>query len=176
MTVIRGVVESANSIRCGIVGGHQNSVLQVVSATKTNTFSTVSTTPVNITGLSASITPKTTASKVLVRATLCVSNSAATAGSFIYLRRGNTNILLGDTAGFRTASSGFFRASQTLMQHTVSMEFMDSPSTTSTTTYNVALSSQVGGYTATVGKSGGDQDIAHQARTPATITLMEIGV
>jgi len=41
-------------------------VLQVVSATKTDTFSTSSTSFVDVTGLTANITPSSTSSKIMV--------------------------------------------------------------------------------------------------------------
>ena len=42
-------------------------ILQVVSTTKTDTFSTTSTSYVDITGLSVSITPTSTSSKIFIK-------------------------------------------------------------------------------------------------------------
>ena len=53
------------------------SILQVVSTTKTDTFTSTSTSMVDITGLSATITPSSTSSKILVMASVASGNTGS---------------------------------------------------------------------------------------------------
>ncbi len=53
-----------------------NKILQVVSTTKTDTFSAASASFTDITGLSLSITPSSTSSKILVMVSLRMSVSS----------------------------------------------------------------------------------------------------
>ena len=69
-------------------------VLQVVSTTKTDFFSTTSTTYVDVTGLSATITPSSTSSKILVSVTGASSGSADNSFGYAVLLRDSTQILL----------------------------------------------------------------------------------
>ena len=55
------------------------SIIQVVSTTKTDTFSTTSTSFSDVTGFSVSITPTSTSSKIMVMASAQVGNSSASA-------------------------------------------------------------------------------------------------
>ena len=69
------------------VGGK---VLQVVSAAKTDTFSSSSTSLVDITGLSVAITPSSTSNKVLIIVNCAVTGADAGIGFSIV--RGSTEI------------------------------------------------------------------------------------
>jgi hypothetical protein len=77
-------------------------VAQVLSTLKTDTFSTTSTSAVSITGLSQSITPSLSTSKVLIIVSLAagVSNTDGDA-AFFQLTGGNSTTYVGDTAGSR---------------------------------------------------------------------------
>ena len=146
-------------------------ILQVVSTTKTDTFATTSGTDVDITGLSASITPRSTSSKVLVLVSAPFSTTTNQINS-ITLTRGGTPIGGGTIAGSRTSA---FRSAYLTSTNTGGMlsgEHLDSPSTTSTITYQVQCKTSAG--TMTIGISGGDSDAANHPRTSSTITLMEV--
>jgi hypothetical protein len=116
-------------------------ILQVVSTTKTDTFTMSSTTYATITGLTATITPSSATSKILI---FVSSNSAADSGSvtnvFLQMVRDSTPIGIADAASDRTQSS-FFGNSTALTQQTrdVSLNFLDSPATTSAITYGVQI-------------------------------------
>ena len=120
------------------------SVLQVVQGTSTTSTSTSSSTFVSV-GLSASITPLFSTSKILVIAvggTIYTNAGGNQARMTIY--RGSTN--LGD------ASRGMseFTAGTTYIQAGLSIGYLDSPATTSSTTYAVYMASGNGtvNYTA----------------------------
>jgi hypothetical protein len=150
-------------------------ILQVVSTTKTDTFTTTSTSYTDLTGLSAAITPSSTASKVLVFVTISGHGTANTNLFHAQLVRGATAIALGDTAGNRsraTFSFGFSSAGSEIQQSGSTL-FLDSPNTTSSTTYKVQIKANTTG-TLYVNRTQDSSDNALSARTTSTITLMEV--
>jgi hypothetical protein len=152
------------------------SVLQVVSTTKTDTFSTTSSSFVDITGLSATITPRSTSSTILVNFSVNRGASAAALSGF-QLLRGATAICIGDAASLRTrATTGAYPGSADTGNAiiTSSMIFLDSPATTSATTYKLQVKSDVGGQTICINRTGTDADNTVSVRCASTITVMEI--
>jgi len=110
------------------------SVLQVVSTTKTDTFSTASTSFVDITGFSVSITPTSASSKILVFGNLTSSAGLeAVITGYAQLVRGSTAIGNGSSglATHNSANNAFTVAWP--------FSFLDSPATTSATTYKVQV-------------------------------------
>jgi hypothetical protein len=164
----------SNSTILNMVNTNQlpaGSVLQVVSTTKTDTFATTSGTDVNVTGLSASITPQSTSNKILVLVSASFATTTNQINS-ITLTRGGTPIGGGGVVGSRTSA---FKSSYLTSANTGGMlsgEHLDSPSTTSSITYQVQAKTSAG--TMTIGISGGDADAANHPRTSSTITLMEV--
>jgi hypothetical protein len=77
------------------------SVLQVVSNTKTDTFSTSSTSFVDVTGLSVSITPTSATSKIFISFMFNGGVDTAAQGINMILVRNSTAICVGDAAGSR---------------------------------------------------------------------------
>ena len=150
-------------------------VLQVVSTTKTDTFDTTSTSLTDITGLSVTITPNFTTSKVFI--ILDVHIVGHDSGTGIVLVRGSTEIAKGDTAGSRNAftSIGQFSPDSSPSKYeggNTTATFLDSPSTTSATTYKVqgkVLSTKL-----IVNQTRYDVDNANASRARSTITVMEI--
>ncbi len=147
-------------------------VLQVVTAVKTDTFSSGSTSMTDITGLTASITPSASNSKVLV----LVSFNSAGGSDYKYafkLVRGSTDISIGDSSGSRTRTStaGISYSSTDTESH--SIIHLDSPSTTSSTTYKIQGFAE--GSTFYVNRAGNATDNAYHTRTASNIILMEIG-
>ena len=135
-------------------------ILQVVSVTNQQATSTSSATFGDVTGVTAAITPSATSSKVLVmmNSIFRVVN-AGTYGYFTMLR-GSTN-LSGD-AGFLTARDGSSSGTNTYGQ--IAMTHVDSPNTTSETTYKMQSRSTSG------------EVIVNASSTDArsTVILMEI--
>jgi len=148
------------------------SVLQVVSATKTDTFSTSSVSFVDITGLSVSITPTSTSSKILIIFSLPASSSSS-AGWYCNLVRNSTNIVVGDAAGSRVQTTVSSYIAPTSQSFPMSFQYLDSPSATSATTYKLQLRAQ-SDFTAYVNRSATDTDNIYYQRTASTITVMEI--
>ena len=153
------------------------SVIQVVQVKKTNTFSSGSQSFIDITGLSASITPSSASNIILVSFVLNMSsNIAGWYGSQIQLVRNSTNIATGDSSGTMSPCTLDYSSdigSSTLITP-MPMQWSDAPATTSSVTYKLQMRS-IQGTTNWVNRStydnGSDQ---FDALVPSTITLMEI--
>ena len=117
------------------------SVLQVVSTTKTDTFSSATTGSwLDITGLSVSITPTSVTSKIMIFGRVTGNGQATTTRMQMRLVRDSTAISVGDANGSRTQVSGnelFGNSADDLFGSTVF--YLDSPSTTVSTTYKLQV-------------------------------------
>lgn len=152
------------------------SILQVVSATKTDTFSTSTTGFTDITGLSVSITPTSSSSKILVMWNVDFGHSSTSTGVVFRMVRDATPISIGDQVGSnrnRGTSAMFTLYSNT--NNTTSNRsgsYLDSPSTTSSTTYKAQGS--ITGGTYYINRTGEYNDQAYESTGVSTITVMEI--
>jgi len=148
-------------------------ILQVVSTTKTDTFTTTSTSFTAVTGLSVTITPSSASSKILVSVYGGFGADPSSNPAFFRLTRGGTAIGVGDAEGSRVRSLFPRLASQSTNYAAVfAGEFSDSPATTSATTY--ALEVAVPAGTVAINRSLTDTDSAAFARGVSTITVMEV--
>ena len=155
-------------------------ILQVVQTLKTDTASITSSNTnnfVDISGMSVSITPSATTSKILVFFTICLSGNAGT--FHIRLVRGSTNIGIGTSEGNRLGSTILYRPMGSPYQHAcdaVSSTVLDTPSTTSATTYKLQGSagstySATWYFNRTYDNSNNDYD----GRPISSITAIEVG-
>jgi hypothetical protein len=144
------------------------SVLQVVQVVAFTQQATTSTTYTDITGMSVSITPTSASSKILAIVNVNgVYTTSAITGVQTRLVRGSTSIAFGDCyAGYQPASGGQDIGS-------VVMQILDSPATTSATTYKVQFRSQVGGNDVRVNLNDSGTQLNDNS-TNSVITLMEI--
>jgi len=113
-------------------------ILQVVQSKKTNTQVIDADAYTDVSGLSVSITPTSTNSKILVLVTVSTSVSN-NGGSFFRIIRGSTAIALG-TDGNSNPKTSFEvdnGGSPGDGSMTGGMNWLDSPSTTSATTYKL---------------------------------------
>jgi hypothetical protein len=152
------------------------SVLQVLQAVKSDTQSTSSATFGDITGLSVSITPTSASSKILVTASVSRGTDTNQITNFQFMRD-STAIGIGDTAGSRVRAtmSMYFGASDAVSHiGTTTMTYLDSPATTSATTYKVQFRSQGSGNISYINRNASDGDGSTVPRTISTITVMEI--
>jgi hypothetical protein len=148
-------------------------ILQVVSTTKTDTFSTTSTSMTDVTGLSASITPRSTSSKVLISVSVAHSHSLTNNNYAFTIRDGSdVNIINPDSPGSRTSSFYTRPGTNTNGVGTTTFGILLSPSTTSTLTYKVSGLTTSG--TMYVNRSHVDTDSYAFGRTVSTITLTEV--
>lgn len=139
-----------------LASGVGGKVLQVVSATRTASFVTSSTSFVG-TGLTASITPSATSSKILVLIHSNMDSGNTSRQSFMTLVRNGSN-LGGLTEGFGANQSGSY------VRATASISYLDSPSSTSSVTYELYARSS----------DGNNVEVPAYASMRQSIILMEI--
>ena len=118
--------------------GSGNTVIQVVSANYNTSTSTTSTSYVT-TGLSATITPQSTTSKILIMASVPVYVAGAPASGLVTVYRGATNLALTSGATQLAFSQNYNNSTNNAANS--SLFFLDSPATTSSTTYTIYFSS-----------------------------------
>jgi len=144
-------------------------ILQVVYGSTTTT-TTVASTTFTDSGLSASITPSSTSSKILVLTNLSttMSRSSTEVGFAQKLLRGTTDILTPD--GSNLKGSGLIGVAGTtlvIMHNRTSLMYLDSPSTTSSTTYKIQI--------AVSSTANGGSVEAQTNSCVSNIILMEVG-
>ena len=118
----------------GVPSGGGGGIVQIVQTFKNDATSTSSATFGDISGMSATITPTSTSSKILVRFSLCISSTTGTLTHFNLLR-GSTNIAEPSTSVNNASTIQTYTNSPKIVQQ--DYEFLDSPSTTSATTYKL---------------------------------------
>jgi hypothetical protein len=148
-------------------------VLQVVSATKTDTYTHSSgVTFTNVTGLAATITPSSTSSKILI--TFNIYTSGNNGGTYFKVTGGNAASWVGDAASNRTRISfGSVNAAGT-NGATTTGSYLDSPASTSAITYQVQMAAADNTTTTFINRTATDTDNTANNRSTSTITLMEI--
>ena len=154
-------------------------ILQVVSTTKTDTFTAATDndgTPnaqwTSVTGLTATITPTSATSKVLVLVELSVGYLMS-----YRITRGGTAIGVGAAAGSRQQATSGGGKDNTYYLENVSGVHLDSPATTSATTYGVDIannSSTATTITLYINRMQNDFDNTATSRGISTITLVEV--
>tara|TARA_Y100000356_G_scaffold75071_1_gene62050 strand:- start:39 stop:620 length:582 start_codon:yes stop_codon:yes gene_type:complete len=152
-----------------LASGVGGKVLQVVSQNLTTQMSTSSTSYVD-TGLTASITPSATTSKILV--TLCIATAiSGDHNGYLRLLRDSTEINSG--SGGDTNSMFGINGNSTAFRYSPVMynsNFLDTPSTTSATTYKVQVRAHSGSYTMYINRRNIDTNFG----VASNITLMEV--
>lgn len=159
-------------------------VLQVVSAQYTGVFGMGTiTTPLDVTGFQATITPTSNTSKILVLVTGFMGG-----GNDVYpyliLKRNGTAIGNGETSG--GIATGVFAnfpgtaLGDTLLYalRTIKNNFLDSPETTSALTYQIAMANPYNPYATSAFINRQVTQIlsaSYTQQTSSSITLMEIG-
>jgi hypothetical protein len=141
-------------------------VLQVVYA-RYNTETTIASTTQTNSGLTATITPSNVSSKILVifNQALAVSRgSNVQVNGTTILYRGATSIHNEEQAGIQAATGS---ATEIRLTTTVGASYLDSPATTSATTYKTMCNVNT---TASTG-----QVVAQYNNSYSTMTLLEIG-
>jgi hypothetical protein len=154
------------------VGGK---VLQVVSTNLTSVVSINTpdgTSPTNVSGLSVAITPSSTSSKIFLTAQVVFSLNNDTYGTLggIIFQRGTTKLNAGGDSLSGTTVVGQ-NESSVYGFCTIPLQYLDSPSTTSETTYNVAVKNMIGGTVQ--GYVNGAKN--GSLKGSSTITAYEIG-
>jgi len=157
----------------------KGSILQVVSTTKNDSWTTnaAAASPAAITGLSVDITPSSSSNKILLIAHIgLTTTSNDNYASFFYFYRGGSVISdsIGAASNNNRRVSFYQRGSYKYHGTAPSMTYLDSPSSTSSLTYQIYSSVEAnGGYTQ-VNKTGSTDTSDAMGRTISTLTAMEI--
>jgi hypothetical protein len=157
---VTGTLPTANG-GTGATSFTKGKVLQVVSTSKTDSFSTTSTSYVDVTGLSVSITPASSSNKIYVICSYFYSSESLPQRSKIL--RGSTDITGELLSWDDYSSSGGFGSN---LGYTI----LDTPSTTSATTYKLQIKSDSGNNA----KINGRWDSGSAINGSSSITVMEI--
>ena len=159
--------------RDGLPSGSSGGIVQIKYAIKNNTQDITSQgyseTPTDISGLSVTITPTRSDSKILVQVNIGCHGSTGNAANVFRIYRGSTNITVtaADTDN-RHGATVFYNNNQTGMGTPVSFSVLDSPATTSATTYKVTGFTNAG--TLRINRLPGDP----AWNAISTITAMEV--
>ena len=150
-------------------------IIQVVSTTKTDTFTSNSTSYTDITGLSVSITPSSTSSKCFIQVNV---HGIADASTQMYIQLFRTSddsgICVGDSSGSRvqaTLGSAYFHQSNDVDSQGIN--FLDSPNTTSAFNYKLRIRNQ-GSGTMYINRAVTDSNDVTAGRFASSITVMEV--
>lgn len=152
-----------------------SAVAQVKSAVKTDTFSTSSTTYTDVTDLSVAITPTSASNKVLIIAQIAYALANNNFSANFRISGGNATNYVGASPSSRVAAAfgGWSVTNQSLLTPSGSIVYLDSPATTSATTY--VVQARVGNSgTLYVNRSADDVDDANRTRGASSITVMEV--
>jgi len=140
------------------------SVIQVVQGSL-NTVASSSSSSLTASGLSASITPKFSTSKILITVNMVATgknqSNANNCVTLAYYKNGSLLSYITDEHGFTSSAAANFL--------TASHQYLDSPATTSSTTYAIYF-----GSTISAGVVYFNSYYNTQANNISTITLMEI--
>lgn len=158
--------DGAAWVASGASGGGK--VLQVVSTTYSTPVN-IATTTITDTGLSLSITPTLDTSKILVLITqtlqLTRTNNEQGAGMILY--RGATGIYDINSSGYGTFSYYLAGVTNSQAETIVGISYLDSPATTSATTYKMTARALMTTNSGSITTQNGSK--------PSSIILMEIG-
>ena len=157
--------------------GDTGKILQVVQTVKKDKQTIQSASLTDIAGLSVTITPSSASNKVLIRYCLSVfTNNQYWAMRL--LRGSSDDIFIGDINSAATSqqrgSFGSYMSSY-VDGRSVTQEFLDSPNTTSATTYKLqAHSPYSASYTIGINTSPTQDNYTYMTNCVSTITAMEV--
>ena len=158
---------AATGLKWASAAGGGGKVLQVVQGLLTSTATTTSAT-LSDTGLTATITPSASTSKILVMFTHQMSLyrvSATNMNGWLRLFRNSTNLDIPRSANETSYFQSTGSATTLEFAHTFAYSYLDSPATTSATTYKTQFKTDSSAISFNANVSGGT----------STIILMEIG-
>ena len=159
-------------------------ILQVKQVVKTNVFSLTSSSlsqRVDIPSLTIDITPSSASNKILISYRVNVAGPNGAYRIMIHLMRGSSDIYIGDQDSGQTNQTRCSNHINTMNDGVggartalTTGQFLDSPNTTSSTTYKLQLHSYSSGATYHVNRSGYSSNDAYVGREPSHITVQEV--
>ena len=169
---------SANAInlaKLGATSGKNGPILQVVSTTKTDHFSTTSSSLTEVTGLNVSITPSASTSKIYLK--IDISLGGSTAYTAFNIKR-DSNLIAVTTAvdGNDSRHQGTFGSVivQDSGVRSTGFNFLDTPGDTNAHTYKIFVISTYGSRQIDINRSHNTANAAYDFAGCSTITAMEV--
>jgi len=172
--LVDGAVTSAK-----LASGTGGKILQVVNTHFTDRVSSTSDTPADVSGFSATITPSSTSSKILVMVTVFFGGSASSYAYTLCQRQisggATTSIGLGTGASGNQTNIFVGRRMDVIQDYGESSKnFLDTPNTTSAITYQMQLARPYG-TTVYINRQDNAGNYDYISFPSSTITLLEIG-
>lgn len=158
------------------INGSGQVPVQVASSTKTDTFTSSTTGSwLDVTGLSVTITPSSSSNRVMVFGRITGMGQSGVTRLQVRLVRDATPISIGDAASSRVQVSGnelYVADGDAYLGSTIN--FLDSPATSSPITYKVQVRNGNASGSIFVNRSQNDSDLFYYPRGTSSITVMEI--
>jgi hypothetical protein len=165
----------------GVTG--TGAIKQVVQTVKKDVFTTSTTSYIDITGMSASITPTSSSNKILIEIAINLGGTNGTYHCYLRLMKNGSALTgaLGNSGqgGGGSAPDGGNGAGTCIVHKNINdardmdvamMSYLDSPATTSAITYNVQMAVQLNTFYV---NRGGSADVWNSSGI-STITLYEV--
>jgi hypothetical protein len=159
--------------------GASAGILQVVSTTKTDVFTTASGTYTDVTGLSVSITPSSATNKLLIFWGLNVSHTSTNGVAHLILTDGSDNVVVqGSADGVKTRVTEGSRALPAIGAGTMEIitnfgnSFLYSPATTSAVTLKFRAKTNTGTFC--LNRNGVFFNDGDNALPVSSLTVMEV--
>lgn len=175
-SIVNADINSSAAIASSKIAGGLGKILQVVSTTKTDHFSTTSSSLTEITGLNVTITPSASTSKIFLLISL--SCGGETSYQSFNIKRDST--LIAVTTGVDGNDSrhqgtfGSEVAGNSVMR-TTGFNFLDTPADTNAHTYKVFCISTYNNNRIDVNRTRATGDASYNQGATSTITAMEVG-
>ena len=145
--------------RGGLPSGASGGIIQMVQTIKTDKFATSSTSYTDITGMNVTITPQSSSNKILLFSNIRFGSGAGNSDNKYQILRGSTVI----------STDNFCRQTGTSESWIYPDIILDSPGTTSSTTYKVQCLCE--GNEVFVNRDGSNRD-----QGASYLTVMEVGM
>ena len=167
--------------RDGLPSGSAGGIIQIRQTLKTDSFNTNSQNLVDITGMSVSITPTRSDSKILVQVHLSFGGDDNMYGQVRLVRDPGDQTVGGSTAVSGNQRNGTFGvntpngANGQYKMYSAECQILDSPSTTSTLTYKLQVAStNTGGNYFYLNRPSNNDNQQYIIGGSSTITAMEV--
>ncbi len=161
-----------------LASGVGGKILQVVSTTKTDTFSeSVAAGAFSADALTVSITPSNASNKIFISANINTGCSVATEGKFQICKAGSViSGATGDASGTNTRVTAMSsHLSGTGQQNNITGQYLDTAGGTSAITYSIRIGhGSSAARTTYLNRSHSDTSGTADSRATSTITVMEI--
>ena len=182
MAVLTATALTGITTRMADTAMSAGSILQVVSTSKTDTFSSTSSTFTDVTGMSVAITPGHADNKILVLLQYNVAGSGDYAQARLERTVSSTEtvINLGDADGNRIRGLSYtYHSSDAYNWYILNnqgVHYLDSPNTTSEVTYKLQVAMHNNSSNVYVNRSSADANSDGTVRGTSNITVMEVAV